>query len=162
MYTRNPCNFSVQVSMQILQWKNTYTLHVISLRFTDYLCKFCMDISKKLDYYMVSLHLMQGIPVVSLQNQIPCKYYNGNRSVEFQNYRDCGYTCNPHNIYVHITGNILRHRDSPHFLWGKHLQCNLHCFSNPIFDGQSDQSNSYVPFFKKLPLCTEFVALFFH
>ena len=32
-------------------------------------------------------------------------------------------TCNPHNVYVHITGNILRHRDSLHFLWGKHLQC---------------------------------------
>ena len=43
-----------------------YTLHVISLKFTDYPCKFCMDISKKLDYYMISLHLMQGIPVVSL------------------------------------------------------------------------------------------------
>ena len=31
---------------------------------------------------MVSLHLMQGIPVVSLYNQIPCKYYNGNQSVD--------------------------------------------------------------------------------
>ena len=40
---------------------------------------------------------------------------------KLRNYRDCGYKCNPHNIYVHITGNILRHRDSLHFLWGKHL-----------------------------------------
>ena len=24
---------------------------------------------------------------------------------------------------MHITGNILEHRDSLHFLWGKHLQC---------------------------------------
>ena len=45
MYTRNPCNFSVQVSMQILLWKNMYTLHVISLKFTGYPCKFCMDFS---------------------------------------------------------------------------------------------------------------------
>ena len=36
MYTRNTCNFSVQVSMQILLWKNMYTLHVISLKFTGY------------------------------------------------------------------------------------------------------------------------------
>ena len=37
---------------------------------------------KKLYYYMVSLHLMQGIPVESLQYQIPCKYYNGNQTVD--------------------------------------------------------------------------------
>ena len=42
-----------------------------------------------------------------------------------RNYRDCRYTFNPHNIYVHITGYVLRHEDSPHFLWGKHLQCML-------------------------------------
>ena len=24
-----------------------------------------------------------------------------------------------------FTGNTLRHRDSLHFLWGKHLQCSL-------------------------------------
>ena len=44
--TRNPHNFSFQISMQILQWKNMYTLHVISLKFTGNPCKFCMDISK--------------------------------------------------------------------------------------------------------------------
>ena len=31
-----------------------YTLHVISLKFTDYPCKFCIDISKKLDYRISS------------------------------------------------------------------------------------------------------------
>ena len=40
----------------------------------------------------------------------------------FQNYRDCRYTCNPHDDYMHVTGNTLWHRDSLHFLWGKHLQ----------------------------------------
>ena len=43
----------------------------------------------------------------------------------FQNYRDCRYTCNPHDDYMHVTGNTLRHRDSLHFLRGKHLQCRL-------------------------------------
>ena len=33
-----PCNFSVQVSMQILLWKNMYTLHVISIKFTGNPC----------------------------------------------------------------------------------------------------------------------------
>ena len=30
---------------------------------------------------------------------------------------------NPHDNYMHVTGNTLRHRDSLHILWGKHLQC---------------------------------------
>ena len=40
-----------------------------------------------------------------------------------RNYGDYGYTCNPHDDYMHVTGYTLWHRDSPHFLWGKHLQC---------------------------------------
>ena len=40
-----------------------------------------------------------------------------------RNYGDYGYTCNPHDDYMHVTGNTLQHRDSLHFLWGKHLQC---------------------------------------
>ena len=31
--------------------------------------------------------------------------------------------CNPHPNYMHITGYPVRHGDSLHFLWGKHLQC---------------------------------------
>ena len=40
-----------------------------------------------------------------------------------RNYWDYGYTCNPHDNYMLITGRTLQHRDSPHFLCGKHLQC---------------------------------------
>ena len=40
-----------------------------------------------------------------------------------RNYGDYGYTCNPHDDYMHVTGYTLQHGDSPHFLWGKHLQC---------------------------------------
>ena len=40
-----------------------------------------------------------------------------------RNYGDFRHTCIPHHNYMLITGNTLRHRDSLHFLWGKHLQC---------------------------------------
>ena len=42
-----------------------------------------------------------------------------------RNYWDFRHACNPHNNYMHVTGNTLRYRDSLHFLWGKHLQCKL-------------------------------------
>ena len=42
---------------------------------------------------------------------------------KMRNYGDYGHTCNPHDDYVHVTGNTLPHRDSLHFLWGKYLQC---------------------------------------
>ena len=42
-----------------------------------------------------------------------------------RNYGDYHYTCNPHDDYMHVTGYTLRHRDSPHFLWEKHLQCSV-------------------------------------
>ena len=36
---------------------------------------------------------------------------------------------------MHVTGNTLRHRDSLHFLWGKHLQCtkflSVYVYSRP-------------------------------
>ena len=107
----------------MLQWKNMYTLHVISLNFKGNPCKFCMDISKKLGYYMFSLHLLQGIPVVSLQNQILCKYYNRNQSVDISNYRDCGYTCNPHKFEIPALRFPCRVPAIP----CKHLQC------SPVF-----------------------------
>ena len=31
--------------------------------------------------------------------------------------------CNPCHNYMHVTGYPVRHRDSLHFLWGRHLQC---------------------------------------
>ena len=40
-----------------------------------------------------------------------------------RNYGDFMHTCNPHDNYMLITGNTLRHVDSPYFLWEKHLQC---------------------------------------
>ena len=40
-----------------------------------------------------------------------------------RNYGDFRHACNPHDNYMHVTENTLRHRDSPHLLWGKHLQC---------------------------------------
>ena len=40
-----------------------------------------------------------------------------------KNYGDFRRMCNPRHNYVHFTGGKLRHGDSPHFLWGKHLQC---------------------------------------
>ena len=40
-----------------------------------------------------------------------------------RNYGDFRHTCIPHHNYMLITGNTLQHRDSLHFLWGKHLQC---------------------------------------
>ena len=44
-----------------------------------------------------------------------------------RNYGDFRHTCNPHDNYILITGNTLRHGDSPYFLWGKNLQC-TYCF----------------------------------
>ena len=43
--------------------------------------------------------------------------------IQSENYGDFRRMCNPHHNYVHFTGGKLRHGDSPHFLWGKHLQC---------------------------------------
>ena len=51
-----------------------------------------------------------------------------------RNYGDYGYTCNPHDDYMHVTGNTMRHRASLHFLWGKHLQCMyIHTKTIPFF-----------------------------
>ena len=44
--------------------------------------------------------------------------------IQSENYGDFRRMCNPRPNYVHFTGGKLRHGDSPHFLWGKHLQCN--------------------------------------
>ena len=96
----NPCKFSVQVSMQILLWKNMYILHVISLKFTGYPCKFCMDITKK--------QIITWFPYIYCGEspQYPCKIkFPANITMEirvwrFQNYRDCGYTCNPHKFEI--------------------------------------------------------------
>ena len=54
-----------------------------------------------------------------------------------RNCGDYGYTCNRHDDYMHVTGNKLRHRDSLHFLWGKHLQCIYLQFIFQPFLGQS-------------------------
>ena len=80
---------------------------------------------------------MQGIPIVSLYNKFPANIIMEIRVWIFQNYRDCRYTCNPHDDYMHVTGNTLRHRDSLHFLWGKHLQCTRVKVGNPksVFKG---------------------------
>ena len=48
-------------------------------------------------------------------------------------YNFCGdFRCtrNPRDNYMHFTGYVLRHRDPPHFLWGKDLQC------RPLYDKQ--------------------------
>ena len=42
-----------------------------------------------------------------------------------RNYGNFRHACNPHDNYMHGTGNTLQHRDSLHFLWGKHLQCSV-------------------------------------
>ena len=44
--------------------------------------------------------------------------------IQSENYGDFRRMCNPRHNYVHFTGGKLRHGDSPHFLWWKHLQCN--------------------------------------
>ena len=69
--------------------------------------------------YMISLLLMRGIPIESLYQQIPCKYYNGNQSVEISNYRDCGYTCNPRKFEIPALRFPRRDPVNP----CKHLQC---------------------------------------
>ena len=50
-------------------------------------------------------------------------YEKSTQSIYFKNYRDCRYTCNPRDNYMHFTGYPLRHGVSLHFLWGKNLQC---------------------------------------
>ena len=45
--------------------------------------------------------------------------------IQSENYGDFRRICNPRHNYVHFTGGKLRHGDSPHFLWGKHLQCGV-------------------------------------
>ena len=40
-----------------------------------------------------------------------------------RNYGDFRHACNPHDNYMHVTWNTLRHRDTQHFLGGKRLQC---------------------------------------
>ena len=78
-----------------------YTLHVISLEFTGNPRKFYRDIPTNYvitwfphSWYMISLHIMY--------NKFPSSITLEIRVWRFQNYRNCGYTCNPHNIYVHI------------------------------------------------------------
>jgi hypothetical protein len=53
--------------------------------------------------------------------------------------------CNPCHNYMHITGYPVQHGDSPHFLWGKHLQCRFfQSVFNPTGNSQMrDQFESY-------------------
>ena len=59
-----------------------YTLHVISLKFTDYPCKFCMDISKK-------NRLLYGFPTSNAGNprSIPVKKFSANITMEIRVWR---------------------------------------------------------------------------
>ena len=65
-------------------------------------------------------------------NQVKCRWKNENdfwtfyqqkNWFKFVSFLTDQTLCNPHDNYIHVTGNTLRHRDSLHFLWGKHLQC---------------------------------------
>ena len=55
-----------------------YTLHVISLKFTGNPCKISPKISLLHGFPTFNAGNPHSIPV----HQIPCKYYNGNQSVE--------------------------------------------------------------------------------
>jgi hypothetical protein len=50
--------------------------------------------------YMISLLLLRGIPIKSLYQQFPAIFTMEIRVWRFQNYRDCGYTCNPHKFEI--------------------------------------------------------------
>ena len=56
-----------------------YTLHVISLKFTGNPCKISPKISLLHGFPTSNAGNPKSIPV----KQIPCKYYNGNQSVDF-------------------------------------------------------------------------------
>ena len=49
---------------------------------------------------ILGLLLMWGIPIESLYQQIPAFFTWKSRVLRFQNYRDCGYTCNPHKFEI--------------------------------------------------------------
>jgi hypothetical protein len=112
--------------MYLLHWKNMYTLHVISLELTGNPCKFYRDIPTNYiitwsphSWYMISLHLMWGIPIVSPVNQIPFKYYNGNQSEEISKLQGLQVTCNPHKFEIPALRFPRKYPVNP----CKHLQC---------------------------------------
>ena len=49
---------------------------------------------------MISLLLIRGIPIESLYQQFPAIFTMEIRVWRIQNYRDCGYTCNPHKFEI--------------------------------------------------------------
>ena len=71
--------------------------------------------------YMISLLLIRGIPIESLHQQFPANFTMEIRVWRFQNYRDCGYTCNPHKFEI----PALRFPRRPPVIPCKHLQCTL-------------------------------------
>ena len=48
----------------------------------------------------ISILLIRGIPIESLYQQFPAILTMEFRVWRFQNYRDCGYTCNPHKFEI--------------------------------------------------------------
>ena len=78
--------------------------------------------------YMISLLLIRGIPIESLYQQFPAIFTMEIRVWRFQNYRDCGYTCNPHKFEIPALWFPRRDPVNP----CKHLQC-MYCDAALVF-----------------------------
>ena len=61
---------------------------------------------------------------------------------------------------MHITGNTLRHRDSPHFLWGKHLQCRNNQLCLAILEIYLTVQFMYKNFATVYSNCTQYSVLY--
>jgi len=82
------------------------------------------------DFKFTGIACIPAIPVIFEVNQKKVwTFYIYSLLIFFKfPYNFCGdfrRTCNPRDNYMHFTGHVLRHRDPPHFLWGKNLQCSL-------------------------------------
>ena len=121
VYTCNPCNLKSPHSDYHYNMCREFD-------FTGILWGFpALDVGKPCNNLIFG-DILQGFPVNFLK-LITCKVYiffHCNIYMllsKMRNYGDYGYTRNPHDDCMHVTGNTLQHRDSLHFLWGKHLQC---------------------------------------
>jgi hypothetical protein len=98
-------------------------------------------ISECRDFKFTGIPCIPAIPVIFEVNQKKVWTFYIYSLLRFFKFpynfcRDFRRTCNPCDNYMHFTGYVLRHRDPPHFLWGKNLQCrgnkhflNFTCFS---------------------------------
>jgi hypothetical protein len=97
------------------------------------------------DFKFTGITCIPAIPVIFEENKKKAwtfYIYTLLRFFKFP-YNFCGdfrRTCNPRDNYMHFTRYVLQHRDPPHILWGKNLQCSVVKTCSLVFLIE-DQSN---------------------